>query len=144
MVIVQEICQSQLQAAVLCKAGHPGHQSGGIAIGGTNVVQNVLGSLLLQLYVAALGCGDKSILDLSGHAAGGIRQQSCKLILKVIPLIGLADKVQHGQALFILRKPQTTAQLLEKNGQGLGGPQEQYGVDLRDVHALVVDVHHER
>ena len=108
MIIVQEVCQSKLQARVLCKAGHPGDQTSSIAIGGADVVQNVLGGLLLQLYIAALGCGDKPILDLSGYAAGGIGEQGGKLVLKVIPLVGLADKVQHGQAFFILRKPQAT------------------------------------
>ena len=44
-----------------------------------------------------------------------------KLILKIILFIGLADEVQHRQALLILHKPQATAQLLEEDGQGLGG-----------------------
>ena len=143
VVIFQKVCQGQLQPAVLRKAGHPGHQSGGIAVGGADVVQDVLGCFLLQLYVAALGRGDKPVLDLPGHAAGGIAQEGGKLVLEVISLVGLADKVQHGQAFFILCQPQATAQLLEEDGQGLGGPQEQHGVDLRDVHTLVVDVHHE-
>ena len=45
-----------------------------ITVGGANVIQNVFGSLLLQLYVAALGRGDKAVLDLPGHAAGSVRQ----------------------------------------------------------------------
>ena len=108
VVIVQKICQGQLQARILCKAGHPGYQSSGIAVGSSDVVQNVLGSLLLQLDIAALGCGDKSVLDLPCDAAGGIGQQGGKLILKVITLISLADKVQYGQALLILGQPQAT------------------------------------
>ena len=143
MVIVQKVCQRQLQTAVLRKAGRSGHQPGGIAVRGANVVQNVLGSLPLQLDIAALGGGDKSIFDFLGYAASGVGQQGGKLILEVIPLVGLADKVQHGQAFLVLLQPQATAQLLEEDGQGLGGAQEQHRIDLRDVHALVVNVHHE-
>ena len=116
MGIVQEVCQRQRQTAVLRKAGHPRHQAGGIAVGGANVVQNVLGSLLLQLDIAALGGGDKAVHDLPGHTAGGVGEQCGKLILEVIPLVGLADEVQHGQAFLALRQPQATSQLLEEDG----------------------------
>ena len=71
-----------------------------------------------------------------------IGQQGGKLILKVIPLISLTDKVQHSEAFLTLRKPQATPQLLKEDSRGLGGTQEQHRIDLRDVHALVVDVYH--
>ena len=59
--------------------------------------------------------------DLPGHTAGSIGQQSGELVLKMIFLIGLADEVQHRQALFALRQAQAMPQLLEEDGQGLGG-----------------------
>ena len=142
MVIIQKTCQGKFQPTILGKTGHPRYQASGIAVGSTNIFQNVLGGLFLQLYVASFGHGDKSIFNLSGYAASGIGQQGCKLFFKAIALVGLTDKVQYCQAFLTLRKPQTTAELLKENCQGLGWPQKQHSVDLRDVHALVVDVHH--
>ena len=124
MVIVQKICQGEFQSTILGKTGHPRYQASGIAVGGTNIFQNVLGGLFLQLYVAAFGHGDKSIFDLSGHAASGIGQQGCKLFFKAIALVGLTDKVQHCQAFLLFRETQTTAELLKENCQGLCGPQK--------------------
>ena len=124
MVIIQKVCQGKFQPTIFGKAGHPGHQSSSIAVGSTNIFQNVLGGLFLQLYVASFGHGDKSIFDLSGHAASGVGQQGCNLFFKAIALVGLTDKVQHCQAFLTLRKPQTTAELLKENCQGLCGPQK--------------------
>ena len=121
MVIVQEICQGQLQTAVLRKTGYPRHKPGSIAVGSANVVQNILGGLLFQLYITPFRCRNESVFNFSGHAASGVGQQGGELVLEIVLLIGLADEVQHRQALLILRKPQATAQLLEEDGQGLGG-----------------------
>ena len=143
MVIVQKICNRQLQPAILRKRGNARHQSGSIAIGGTDVVQNVLGRFLLQLDIAALGDGNESVLDLSAHAAGCVRQECCKLILEIVLPVRLTDKVQHGQAIFILSQTQTTAELLQEDRQGFRRTQEEYRIDFRNVHALVVDVHNE-
>ena len=118
MVIVQKIRNRQLQPAILRKRGNARHQSGSIAIGGTDVVQNVLGRFLLQLDIAALGDGNESVLDLSAHAAGCVRQECCKLILEIVLPVRLTDKVQHGQAIFILSQTQTTAELLQEDRQG--------------------------
>ena len=92
--------------------------------------------------VAPLGDGDKSVFDFPGDAAAGIGEQSCEFIFKIIALIGLADEVQHGQAFFIFRKPQTTPQLLEENGQRFRRAKEQYRIDFWNVHAFVVNIHH--
>ena len=141
MIILQEIGQRQLQTAVLRKTGHTGNQPCCVAIGGPNVVQNILSRLLFQLDITALGSRYKSVFDLSGHAAGSVGQQCCKLIFKVVPLICLTNKVQHRQALFVLCQPQTTAQLLQENGQGLGGAQEQHRIDLGNIYTFVIDIH---
>lgn len=60
------------------------HQPHFIAIGRADILQNVFGCLLLQLDIVALGNGHKTVLDLTAHAAGGIRQQRRKLIFKII------------------------------------------------------------
>ena len=102
MVVIQEVFERQLQPAVLRKGGYASHQSSRIAIGRADILQNVFGRLLLQLDIAALGDGHKTVLDLPAHAAGGIRQQRRKLIFKIVFSICLTDEVQHGQAFLVL------------------------------------------
>src|SRR5678815_1732376 len=48
----------------------------------------------------------------------------------------LADKVEHGEAVFACRMTEAAAQLLEKHGETFGGAQEQYGVDFGNVETL--------
>ena len=143
MVVIQEIFERQLQPPVLRECCHTGHQACRIAIGSPDILQNVLGSFLFQLNITALGSGDKSIPDFPGDAPGGIAEQCCKLILKVIFFVGLADKIQHSQALLVFCQTETAAQLLQEHSQGLCGAQKENRVDLRDVHTFVVDVYHE-
>ena len=102
MVVIQEVFERQLQPAVLRKGGRASHQPSRIAIGGADILQNVFGCLLLQLDIATLGDGHKTVLDLPAHAAGGIRQQRRKLIFKIVFSIRLTDEVQHGQAFLVL------------------------------------------
>ena len=102
MVVIQEVFERQLQPAVLRKGGCASHQPSRIAIGRADILQNVFGRLLLQLDIAALGNGHKTVLDLPAHAAGGIRQQRRKLILKIVFSICLTDEVQRGQAFLVL------------------------------------------
>ena len=73
---------------------------------------------------------------------GGVGEQGRKLFLEIVLLVCLPDEVQHGQAFLVFSQTQAAAQLLQKHGQRLGGAQEQHGVDFRDVHALVIDVHY--
>ena len=73
---------------------------------------------------------------------GGVGEQGRKLFLEIVLLVCLPDEVQHGQAFLVFSQTQAAAQLLQKHGQRLGGAQEQHGVDFRDVHAFVVNVHH--
>ena len=117
MVVVQKIAQGQFQPGIIGKGGNPGHQTSRISVGGTDVVENVSSRFLFQLNVAALGYGYETILDLPCDTAGGIAEQRRKLILKVVFLVCLTDEVQHGQALFLLRQTQATAQLLQEHGQ---------------------------
>ena len=102
MVVIQEVFERQLQPTVLRKGGRASHQPSRIAIGRADILQNVFGCLLLQLDIAALGNGHKTVLDLTAHAAGGIRQQRRKLIFKIVFSICLTDEVQHGQAFLVL------------------------------------------
>ena len=56
----------------------------------------------------------------------------------------LPDEVERGEAVLSLHQAQTAAQLLEEDGRALGGPKKEDGVDLRNVHALVEQVHREQ
>ena len=143
MIVVQKVCQRQLHAAVLGKGSRPGDQSGRIAVGSADIVQNVFGRFLFKLDVAAFGYGNKAFLDLPGHASGCVGEQRREFIFKVVFFVGLADEIQHGQAFFVFRQTQATAQLLQEDGQRLGGTQEKNGVDLGDIDALVVNIHNE-
>ena len=103
MVVIQEVFERQLQPAVFCERCYAGYQASGIAIGCTDVIQYVLRGFFLQLDIAALGNGHKTIFNFTAHAAGGIRQQRRKLIFKIVFSICLTDEVQHGQAFLVLR-----------------------------------------
>ncbi|MNP65837.1 hypothetical protein D3C76_1614660 [compost metagenome] len=46
--------------------------------------------------------------------------QGAEFILEPVLLMRLPDEVEHGQALFALRHPQSTSQLLQEYGQTLG------------------------
>ena len=73
MIVMQEVGQRQIHPAVLGKRSRPSHQSGYIAIGCADIVQYVLGSLLLQLDIAALRDRHEAVLDLAAHAARSVR-----------------------------------------------------------------------
>ena len=102
MVVIQEVFERQLQPTVLRKRGCTSHQPSCIAIGRADILQNVFGCLLLQLDIAALGDGHKTIFNFPAHAAGGIRQQRRKFILEIVLSIRLTDEVQHGQTFLVL------------------------------------------
>ena len=143
MIIVQEIGKAQLHAGVFLKGSYSRYQASSVAIGGPDVIQYILGRLFLQLDIAALRRRYKAVLDLPGQAARGVGEKRSKLVLKVILSIRLADKVENGQALFILCQPQATTQLLQENRQRFCRSKEQDGVNLRNVNAFVIDIHDE-
>ena len=113
-----------------------------MVIGGADIVQHIFCGDLFQLDITALGRRDKTLFNLSADAVGGVGEQGRKLFLEIVLLVCLPDEVQHGQAFLVFSQTQAAAQLLQKHGQRLGGAQEQHGVDFRDVHAFVVNVHH--
>ena len=78
------------------------------------------------------------------HAVVGVVQQRGELLLEVVLAVGRADEVQHREALFPLGQAQAAPQLLEEDRQRFRGSQEQHRVHLGDVHALVVNIHHEQ
>ena len=93
MIVIQEISKRQLQPGVIFKSGNTGDQACCIAIGCTDIIQNILGGFLFQLNVTALGYGNKAVLNFASDTAGGIAEQCCELIFKVIFLVCLADEV---------------------------------------------------
>lgn len=61
----------------------------------------------------------------------------------IIQLIYRIDVVNEGLHNSRLPGNQTTAQLLQEDGQRFRGSEEQNSVDLRNIHAFVVNVHDE-
>ena len=55
----------------------------------------------------------------------------------------LADEVEDGEAVLAVGQAQAAAELLQEDGRALGGTQEEHGVDLGDVDALVEEVDRE-
>ena len=141
MVIIQEIGKAELDAGVFFKRGNAVHQPRRVAIGSADVIENVFGGFLFQLDVTALGCRNKAVLDLARHTARGVGKQCRELIFKVIFFICLTDEIKHGQALFVFGQTQAAAKLLQEDRQRFRGPQEQNGVDLRNIDAFVVNIH---
>ena len=54
--------------------------------------------------------------------------------------MSLAYEIQYGQALLPLMKPESAAELLQKDRQALCRSEEQDRIDFRDIDALVVQV----
>ena len=144
VVIRQEVLQRQRQAAVLLEGRDAADQPRPEAVALPDVGEDDLRRLLLQLDVAALRHGHEPVAQLLLHAVIGIVQQRGELLLEVILSVGRADEVQHGEAFLPLGQAQAAPQLLEEDRQRFRGPQEQHRVHLGDVHALVVNVHHEQ
>jgi hypothetical protein len=53
----------------------------------------------------------------------------------------VADGVDDGELLVVLRLAEAPAELLEPQDPGLRGPQHEGGVELGEIEALVEDVH---
>ena len=143
MVVVKKVSEGQRQAGVLGERCRPRHKAGSAVVGGADVVQHIFRRDLFQLDIAALGRRDKALFDLPADAVGGVGEQRGKFLLEIILLVRLSDEVQYGQAFLVFGQTQAAAQLLQEHSQRLGRAQEQHGVDFRDVHALVIDVHYE-
>ena len=112
MIIVQVVAKAKLHTGIFLEGSHSRHQASGVAIGGSDIIEYVFGCLFLKLDIAALGRGHKAVLDLPGHAAGGVGEKRGKLVLEVILPVRLSNEVKNGQALFILCQSQASAQLL--------------------------------
>ena len=112
MVIVQEICQRELQSCVFLKRGDPHHQAGAIAVGRADIVEYVFCRLFLQLNITAFRQGDETILNLTRYAARSVGKQRSELILKVVFAVCLTDEVQNGQAFLIFGQTEPTTKLL--------------------------------
>ena len=54
--------------------------------------------------------------------------------------VGVADEVEHREALFVVAAPEAATELLEEQRRALRGAQEQDGVDVGYVDALVEEV----
>lgn len=98
------------------------------------------GGFLFELDIAALWSGDESVLNLARDAVVGVGEKRGKFVFEVVSLIGLADKVEHGETLLVFGEAQAAAELLQEDRQRFGGAKEEDGVDLGDVDAFVIDI----
>ena len=53
-----------------------------------------------------------------------------------VAAVGLADEVEHGETILARCMAQAAPELLQEDGQALGGAEEQNRVDLRDVNTF--------
>ena len=88
------------------------------------------GGFLFELDIAALWSGDESVLNLARDAVVGVGEKRGKFVFEVVSLVGLADKVEHGETLLVFGEAQAAAELLQEDRQRFGGAKEEDGVDL--------------
>ena len=72
-------------------------------------------------------------------AAGSAEDRAESTIEAELP-VHVPNKVEGGEALLAFGQPQAAAELLEKDGGAFGGPEEEDGIDLRYVDALVEQI----
>ena len=101
MVVVEEVPQCQRQAGILREGSRPRHKPRGAVIGGADIIQHIFCGNFFQLNIAAFGCRDKALFKLPADAAGGVGEQCCEFLLKIILFVGLSDEIQNGQAILV-------------------------------------------
>ena len=85
----------------------------------------------------------ETVLNFASNAPAGVAEQGREFFFEPIVLIGLTDEVEDGQTVFSFCQAQASSELLKKDGQGFGWPQEEYRIDFRDVDAFVIEVNDE-
>ena len=101
MIVVEEVPKCQGQTSILCEGSRPRHKPGGAVIGGADIIQHILCGNFFQLNIAALRRRDKALFKLPTDAAGGVGEQCCEFLLKIILFVGLSDEIQNGQAILV-------------------------------------------
>src|SRR5262249_23210362 len=86
----------------------------------------------------------ETTLDLLRDRDSGVGQERRESQVDAEVAVCLAHEVEHGETLLLLMEPKATAELLEKYRQALGRSEEQHHIDLRDIDALVIQVHDEQ
>lgn len=86
----------------------------------------------------------ETLLDLALEAGPRRARQRSESKIEAEALVLLPDEVERGEAVLSFHQPQAAAQLLEEDGRALGRSKEEDGVDLRNVHAPVEQVHREQ
>ena len=61
-------------------------------------------------------------------------EERFQLGIDPVAAVGLADEVEHGEAVLTRCMTQAAAELLEEDGQALRGAEEQHRVDFRHIH----------
>ena len=115
-----------------------------LAHAGADVVQDDLASDPVQTHGTAWGQEGEASLDLLADLLCRSAQQSPVAKVEAESSMRVADEVEDGQASLAFMQPQPAAQLLEEDGGGLRGAQEEHRIDLRDVHTFVEEVDSEQ
>ena len=141
MISLQEAIKGDILSGILFETPDPVHQLRISPEVLADVFQHTLGCFLFQLDIASFRYACESPVNLLFHAVMLVVQHGHEFLLKVIPPVCRADKVQHCQAVLPLAQPQSAAQLLQENRQGFRRPKEQHRVDLRNIHTFVIQIH---
>jgi hypothetical protein len=110
---------------------------------GLDVVQYQLPRDPVEPDRAARGQEREAVLDLAHQLRTGTSGQRAVANVPAEAPVVLSHEVEHGQAGLAGGAAQAPAQLLQEDGGALGGAQEQHGVDLGHVDALVEQVDRE-
>lgn len=68
-------------------------------------------------------------------------EERFQLGINTVAAVGLADKIEHGETILARSMSQSSTELLQEDGQALGGAAEQHRVDLRHIHPFTQFVH---
>ncbi len=140
--IADEIAEGQLQAAFAGESLQPvRHLHGQAAQVLPDVLQHVLPGEAVELNGATGREVGEILLHflVDGKAVPG--EERFQFGIDPVATVGLADEVEYGEAVLARCMAQAAPELLEEDGQALGGAEEQHRVDLRDVHPFTQFVH---
>ena len=96
--------------------------------------------LALKVDGAARWQPREALLDLAQDLPAGAAEDGAEAAVEAELGVHVADEVERGEALLAVGQAEAAAELLEEDGGALGGAEEEHGVDLGDVDALVEDV----
>jgi hypothetical protein len=108
-----------------------------------DILEHDLSGDPVKLHRAARRQQRESFVDLPAQFAAGNAGERPKSQIETEVPVCLADEIEDGQAVLVLRAPEPPAQLLKEDRCALRRPKKQDGIDLGKVDALVEQVYRE-